>query len=62
MAEKGKPDMEPKGIPEMKSPGSPAAPFFTVTYNGKDYNVESNMGDGWRWHLMRLAKELKELL
>lgn len=38
-------------------------PFFRITITGTDtYNLDTNMGDLWQWHVLKLAAKIKATL
>lgn len=51
-------------VPEPKGPEpGEASPFFKFTFEGGGkYELETNMGDYWKWHVLKLASVIhKEL-
>ncbi len=39
----------------------PRPPFFTVTVTGQDtYNLETNMADYYKWHILKLAAMIRK--
>ena len=35
-------------------------PFFTITIVDGKYELQTNLGEYWQWHLLLLAKQVKD--
>ena len=44
--------------PEESPPTDP--PFFTITIVDGKYELKTNLGEYWQWHLLLLAKQVKD--
>jgi hypothetical protein len=37
-------------------------PFFKITFDGNSYKLDTNMGEHWQWHVLKLAAAIKKEL